>query len=212
MTVTMLEGDITPQWYDAALAARIVGMDIETSGLSIQTDRIATVQLYVPDKGTVMVRKLASPDYLVALLETEHATKIFHHAPFDLGFLVRDLNIWPQNIADTKVAAKILDPKRQKYIHPETSKGSHALISLVWHYFGFKMDKTLAVSNWFEPELSTAQVEYAAKDVEFLPELLKKIELELSTAGLLHLARSAMQHIPTEVILQAKNYKDVYAY
>jgi len=212
MTVEMVKGDIPATWYDAAIAARIVGMDIETSGLSLQTDRIATVQLYVPNMGTIMVRDFANPDYLVALLESPHATKIFHHAPFDLGFLVRDFNIWPDRIADTKVAAKILDPKRQKYIHPQTSKGSHSLQSLVWYYFEFMMDKTLAVSNWFEPELSPAQVEYAAKDVEYLPELLRKIELELSEAGLLHLARKAMAHIPTEVILQAKNYKDVYSY
>lgn len=210
--VTLLDGDITPEWFDGALAAQKIGVDIETSGLNKNTDRIATVQIYVPDMGTVMVRKLYSPEYLVKLLEANDVIKIFHHAPFDLGFLMRDYDLAPKRIADTKIAAKILDPKKQLFIHPETNKGSHALISLVWYYFEFKLDKALAVSNWFAEELSPAQLEYAAKDVEYLPDLLRRLELGLSKKGELRLARDAYKHIPTKVALELKNYEGVYEY
>lgn len=210
--VQLLDGDLTVEWYDAAIAVRTVGMDIETSGLNRETDRIATVQMFVPTQGTVMVRNFDKPRLLIKLLEDRYTTKIFHHAPFDLSFLVRDYSIWPENIADTKVAAKVLDPKRKKFIHPDTGKGSHSLLSLVYYYFGDLLDKSLAVSNWFESELSPAQLLYAAKDVEYLPELLRRIELEISQQGLQKYCREAMNALPSYVMLELKNINDIYGY
>lgn len=212
MSVEMLEGDLTPEWYNLAVSARQVGMDIETSGLNKNTDQIATVQMYVPNAGTVMVRKLYNPKWLIALLETPQTVKIFHHASFDLGFLVRDYPMYPSRIADTKVAAKILDPKKIQFTHPETGRGSHSLQTLVWYYFEDMLDKRLAVSNWFEETLSPEQLIYAAKDVEYLPELLRKLETEISAQGNLRLVRDAYNHIPTKVLLEIKNYEGVYEY
>lgn len=200
------------EWLESALAARIIGVDIETSGLSLERDVIATVQIFIPQKGTIMVRRLQNPTNIIHLIETANTTKIFHHAPFDLGFLVRDYGMWPQRIADTKVAAKILDPKRTRFIHPDTQKGSHSLLSLVWHYFEFKMDKTLAVSDWFQEVLSEEQIAYAAKDVEYLPALLQRLEQELAAQGNLALARSAMAALPTDVMLRIKNFNNIYGY
>lgn len=212
MTVTLLDKDITPQWFDAAKAARIVGMDIETSGLDRNKDRIATIQIFVPEMGTVMVRHMDSPVYVMQLLEARDVIKIFHHAPFDLGFLMRDYPVLPTRIADTKVAAKVLDPKKTQFINPDNGKGSHSLLSLVWYYFEDKLDKSLVVSNWFADDLSPAQLEYAAKDVIYLPELLRRLELELSKKGELRLARDAYKHIPTKIELERKNLADVYEY
>lgn len=210
--VTLINGDIPVKWFNAARAARIVGMDIETSGLDKKADRIATIQMYVPDIGTVMVRNMENPTRLLKLLEDSSTTKIFHHAPFDLGFLMRDYLVMPVSIADTKVAAKVLDPKKRQFMHPTTNRGSHALISLVWYYFEDTLDKSLAVSDWFAPELSEAQLTYAAKDVEYLPGLLARLENELSNKGDLELARNAYKHIPVKIELERKNLDDVYEY
>lgn len=210
--VEMLDGDLTSEWLHLARAARIVGMDIETSGLDKYNHKIATVQLYVPNKGTAMVRNFTSIWNLQELLESPDIVKIFHHAPFDLGFLMYNYPMRPVNIADTKIAAKILDPKRQLFIHPQTGKGSHSLQSLVWYYFEDLLDKTLTVSNWFEPNLRPELVEYAAKDVLYLPRLLRRLERELSNIDRLQLARDAYAHVPTKVALELKNIDGVYEY
>lgn len=211
--VTLLEGDLDPDWLDSAMNALAVGCDIETSGLNRNTDRIATFQMYVPDVGVVMVRKLKNPMNIVKILEEPFVRKIFHYAPFDLGFLMRDYPyLYPDNIADTKVAAAILDPSKQQHCDPITGKGSHSLKTLVHIYFGFEMDKTLAVSNWFARELKPEQLDYAAKDVEYLPSLLVSLETQLKTHGLLKMARKAYNHIPTKVMLDLKGYSDVYGY
>jgi ribonuclease D len=212
LPVMMLEGDLDAEWLHAAKASRCVGVDIETSGLDKYTNKIATVQIYVPNKGTIMVRNFTSIWNIQDLLEDGSTTKIFHHAPFDLGFLMHHYPMLPKNIADTKVAAKILDPRKRLFIHPQTNKGSHSLQTLVWHYFEDMLDKSLAVSNWFDPNLSPAQVEYAAKDVIYLPRLLRRLEQELSKMGDLMLARAAYKHIPTKVALELKNIDSVYEY
>lgn len=210
--VTLLEGDYTQEWYDAAKTDKIVGMDIETSGLDINTDRIATVQMFVPNKGTVMVRKLHNPLVILRLLEDPKIRKVFHHAPFDLSFIMRDFNVYPENIADTKIAAKFVDPKRQRFIHPDTNKGSHSLISLVWYFFRERLDKSLAISNWFSDTLSPAQLAYAAKDVIYLPTMLDLMEKEIKRNKEIKCAQKTMNNIPTHVLLQLKKYNDIYSY
>lgn len=210
--VTMVDGDYPAEWYYAALSATIVGMDIETSGLDKWTDRIATVQMYVPGKGTIMARNLKHPDNILRILEAKETTKVFHYAGFDLGFLMKNYDVSPTRIADTKIAAKMIDPKKQRYFHPETLRGSHSLLALVWYHYKEKWDKSLAVSDWFVPELSQAQIEYAAKDVMYLPDMLLSIEAELRKLGLLRLTRNAYKHIPTRVELDLKRYDDVYSY
>lgn len=208
----LVEGDLPIEWYDDALIARTVGVDIETSGLDKTKDRIATVQVFVPGKGTVIIRRLNDPIWLGALLESSLVNKIFHHAPFDLGFLVRDLSIWPQNISDTKIAAKILDPKRAYFIHPDTHKGSHALVSLVYHYYNVKLDKSLAVSNWFVETLDPKQLAYAEKDVIYLPDMLARMEKKILEDGNYRLLRNVYNGIVPNVILEAKNIKEIYSY
>jgi len=213
MAVFLCEEDYPIEWLHGAVAAKIVGMDIETSGLDRVRDKIATIQMFVPNMGTIMLRKQSTnPTVLLKLLEHKQITKIFHHAPFDLGFLMRDYKVFPEKIADTKVAAKILDPRRISYIHPDTHKGSHALLSLVFHYFGEKLDKTLAVSDWFANDLSEEQLTYAAKDVEYLPALLYNLERALAKQGKVKLARKAMNNIPTKIALELNGMPDIYDY
>lgn len=213
MTVTLVEGDIPLEWIHGARAAGRIGVDIETSGLSPVTDRIATVQMFIPPMGTIMVRKLDNPINLLRLLEDRQTCKIFHHAPFDLGFLQRNFDVTPRSIACTKIAAKMSDPQKIKYFDPDTNKGSHSLKSIVWTMFQDKLDKRLAVSDWFAETLSEKQVDYAAKDVEYLPEILRRLEVDLSKLRILTLFRKASNYIPTKIELEIKNVSsDLYSY
>lgn len=210
--VIMVEGDFPIEWIYGAVAAKTVGMDIETSGLQPTVDKIATVQMYVPGMGTIMVRKLNEPYNLLKLMEDRQTTKIFHHAPFDLGFLQRYYNVLPRTIACTKVAAKLSDPQKMKYFDPDTNKGSHSLKAIVWTMFQDKLNKELATSNWFVEELDPSQVEYAAKDVEYLPEILRRMEVDLAKLRLLRQFRRASNYIPVKIDLEIKKFGDLYSY
>jgi len=200
-------GDIPDDYYHAAIFKhRLVAMDIETTGLDKTRDRIALVQIHVPSKGTVLIRDIKQyPTNLIGLLENRNVTKVFHHAPFDITFLTRDLHLAANNISCTKVAAKILDPNKAMY-------QSHSLKFLLKAHFGIDKNKDLAVSNWLSEELTDAQIEYAAIDVEYLIDLLYVLEVQLLNRGKLKLARDAYKHIPTHVKLEMMNYKDVYGY
>jgi len=208
----LVEGDLPLEWYDAAIIARTVGMDIETSGLDKIRDKLATVQVFVPGKGTVIIRRLKDSHWLGALLESPLTTKIFHNATFDLAFLIRDLGVWPQMIADTILAAKLLDRSKTRFTHPITGKGSHALISLVYHFHGVTLDKSVAVSNWFADTLDPAQLAYAEKDVIYLPDMLQRMEQELLERGDYRLLRNVYNGIVPSVILASKQIEDVYKY
>lgn len=210
--VIMVEGDIPLEWTHGARAAGRIGVDIETSGLSPVSDQIATVQMFVPAMGTIMVRKLNTPINLLRLLEDRQTCKIFHHAPFDLGFLQRKFDVTPRSIACTMIAAKMVDPQRMKYFDPDKNKGSHSLKALVWTMFQEKLDKTLAVSDWFQEELSQAQLDYAAKDVEYLPEILRRLEVDLARLRMLTLFRKTSNYVPTKIELELKKFDDIYGY
>lgn len=199
--------DIPEDWYhEIVFKNRLIAMDIETSGLDRTRDRIACVQIYVPNKGTLLLRTISDmPSKLVTIMEHRQITKVFHHAPFDLSFLMRDYNIAANNIVCTKVAAKILDPNKTMY-------KSHSLWFLLKEHFGIDKNRELTVSDWFAPVLSAEQLEYAAVDVEHLIDLLAILEIQLLKRGKLQLARNAYKHIPTHVRLESLGYKDVYGY
>ena len=207
--INVVDDDVPIEYLQAASSATIVGVDIETSGLHVlKGDRIACVQIHVPEFGTVMVRRLSTfPARLIRLMESCRVTKIFQHAPFDLGFLMHDYTMLnPRMICDTKIAAKILDPNHERFIHPVTHKGSHSLIALVWHYFEDLLDKDTATSNWFSDTLTQRQLEYAAKDVIYLPELLKRLERDIFNKNplLIHQLVKEYQRIPQLVMSQLK--------
>lgn len=215
MNIQIVEGDIPPDWLTHALQGTMVGMDIETSGLNREKDKIAMVQLYVPNRGTILIRYLNEwPTNLAALLENERTTKVFHYASFDLAFLMRDFPfIYPSKLADTKVAAAFFDPKKTYFVD-KAGQGSHRLNVMVERVFGYVMDKSLAISNWFADDLTPAQLDYAAKDVEYLPELLKFLERGIikKDRGLLSPLMAAYQYLPTKVMIDLKVGRDVFAY
>lgn len=207
----LVSGDFPDEWKQAALNSKVIAMDIETSGLDKWTDRIGLIQMYIPDKGTIMLRQFQEPKNLLSIIANGNTTKVFHHAPFDIGFIMRAFNVKPRKIADTKIAAKLYDPKKTTFYHPETGRGSHSLIALVWHYYQIKLDKSVARTDWFN-DLTAEQLNYAAMDVEFLPSILQNLERELSKLKLLSLARETYKHIPTNAALEIKKYNDIYGY
>ena len=197
------QSDITEKFFKSIYACGLVAWDIETSGLDWRVDRLATCQLYVPGSGAVLVRIGQRPSRLLQILADPAVKKLFHHAMFDLRFLISCWSVKPQNIICTKVAAKLLDKDNLQ---------SHSLQSLLCRRLDICLDKSEQKSDWSAPSLTAQQVQYAASDVIYLPSLLTSLETDLRCAGLFDFAQECFRHIPTRAQLEISGYGDIYTY
>ena len=202
---TLHRGDIDGQILDGARSVGQVSWDIETTGLDWATDEIRTVQLAFADAVVIIqLQPWRRPALLNSLLEDRSVRKVFHHAPFDLRFMVGHWNARPANVACTKIAAKILDPGRDK--------SHYSLKPVLERHLGIVISKDQQVSDWSRDELSPAQLAYAASDVRYLRELLSHLLSSAHQKGLADLIESSFAYLPTRVRLDLSGAGDVFAY
>jgi ribonuclease D len=199
----VLDGDLNEFAFAHALGARVIAWDIETTGLDWRADRIGTVQLQVEDMTYIARMRETVPHRLLALVEDPSILKILHHAMFDLRFLAHHWGVVPANVACTKIASKLVDPR--------VPCEDHSLAPLVRRYLGISLDKGPQASDW-TGHLSTAQLLYAANDVRHLERLYEQLDLEIRDRGLLDLRERCYAHLPTQVELEVREFPNVFAY
>jgi len=204
--VRVLGGDLTGDLADAFALSRRIAWDIETTGLDWRRERIGTCQLFAEDVGAVVVSVgEARPSALARLIEDSTVEKVFHHAPFDLRFMVSAWQVSPTAIRDTKVASKILDPT--------APNKTHSLQQLVGRYLGVSLPKgAVRVSDWSASELTDEQVRYATGDVVHLLCLLDVMEVALHASGRSELYDRCCAFLPARVALELGDFPDVFAY
>jgi ribonuclease D len=122
---------------------------------------------------------------------------------FDLRFLCYHWGVTAQNIACTKIAAKLIDPAKRE---------GHSLSNLVREYLGVTLDKSSRKSDWLTWGLSPEQWKYAGDDVKYLHDLLHALLRELEKRDRRNLALMCFAHIPTQVQLEIQGFRDVYGY
>ena len=189
-----------------ASVARLA-LDIETSGLEPASDRIETVQIHAPEIGTALVQIDGSscrPDRICELVENQNLFKVFHHAMFDLRFMVAHWEVRPSRIGCTKVASKLLWPKKPG--------AGHTLKALLDEQLGVAISKEQRLSDWSARRLTPEQISYAAADVEHLLPLLDHLESQLSDARLLEDFVACLDFLPTYVRLNLGKWPDVFGY
>jgi ribonuclease D len=204
--VRVLGGDLPGSIADDFALSRRIAWDIETTGLDWRRDRIGTCQLFSEAVGAVVVTVSEHrPSALARLIEDSAVEKVFHHAPFDLRFMVSAWDVSPVAIRDTKVASKILDPA--------APNETHSLQQLVSRYLGVSLPKgAVRVSDWSAPELTDEQIRYAASDVLHLLRLLDAMETVLRASGRAELYDSCCAFLPARVTLELGDFPDVFAY
>jgi ribonuclease D len=196
------EHDLEPG--DVPLGSTRVACDTETTGLDFRRDRLCTCQFCFGDGRAIVVRVDDSkPEAVCRLLADSHITKVFHHAPFDLGFMVKSWRMRPAKIMCTKISSKLLDPEGLR---------KHNLKALLADRLGVEIDKTESMSNWGADLLTQEQLRYCASDVRYLLELMSVLEGDLRRKGLWELAKACFRHIPTRVRLNLSGYDDIFAY
>ena len=203
-SVELVHGDIDDAFYSRAASAKRVAWDIETSGLDWRTDTIGTCQIAVGESVAVVQLDRRPPHRLQALLENRDVIKVFHHAPFDLRFMVNHWRVKPASIACTKVASKILDPS--------LNSGEHSLKPVLSRELGIDVDKSLQASDWTHAHLTVDQLAYAATDVVFLERLLDHQVERASRAGLQTLLQDCFDFLPTRAQLDIRGSSDVFSY
>lgn len=204
--VRVFSGDLPGNLADTFALSRRIAWDIETTGLDWRRERIGTCQLFSETVGAVVVSVGEDrPAALARLIENSTVEKVFHHAPFDLRFMVSAWRVSPAAVRCTKVASKILDPA--------APNETHSLQHLAGRYLGVSLPKgAVRVSDWSAPELTDEQVRYAAGDVVHLPRLLGAMEAALRASGRGKLYDSCCAFLPARVTLELGGYPDVFAY
>ena len=199
-------GDLPLELANAFASCALLGWDIETSGLDWRSDRIGTCQVFAAEIGAAVVSLSGdTPVRLAGLLENPRVVKVFHHAPFDLRFMVHAWGARPASIRCTKVASKLLDPQAPNEVH--------SLQALAERFLDVRLSKgPVRTSDWSVATLSAEQIDYAVKDVIHLPSLLGALEQALQGKGLDDLYDQCCAFLPARVTLELGGYPDVFAY
>lgn len=109
---------------------------------------------------------------LLERLVSRETLLVFHSGRQDLEILFNATGKLPPNVFDTQIAAMVCGFGEQV---------SYA--ELVGKLTGNVIDKSQRFTDWSVRPLSPKQVEYALKDVEYLPEILEKLSAEIEAKG-----------------------------
>lgn len=199
MTIRYHDQDLSAEAL--ALYTTSVAIDTETMGLNPHRDRLCVVQLS-PGDGSADVVKIAlgqrrAPN-LETLLANPAITKIFHFARFDLGVLFHTFGVTVTPVYCTKVASKLT----------RTYTDRHGLKDLTRELLGIDLSKQQQSSDWGAPELTEAQLAYAASDVLHLHELKAKLDVVLAREGRTHLAEACFRFLPAKAELDLLGWNE----
>lgn len=199
-------GDLPAELATAFGSAPRVAWDVETTGLDWRSARLATCQLFAEGVGVAIISVSGGrPARLAALLGDPAVEKVFHHAPFDLRFMVHSWDVRPASVRCTKVASKLLAP--------DEPNEAHSLQRLAARHLGVTLAKgPVRTSDWSAPRLTDEQVEYAAGDVIHLIALVDVLRGALARQGLSRLYDDCCAFLPARVRLELGSYPDVFAY
>ncbi|WP_280911787.1 hypothetical protein [Streptomyces sp. SAI-208] len=197
--------DLTQEAFQAIIADRNVAWDIETNGLDPKLSDIGICQLFSPSFGACVVTNISQrPPLLAKLLESSDVVKVFHHAPFDLSFMVQKWAVAPRSIACTKIAAKI--------IAPQADPGEYSLKYLMERHFNLRLNKEMRFSDWMSPSLTAEQLQYAVGDVRKLLDLYDLLRDSLESIGRSRLYKECCEFLPTHVQLKLLGCPDPFKY
>lgn len=184
-----------------------VAIDTETQGLNPLRDRLCLVQLSAGD-GVCHLVKFAPGDYaapnLKRLLTRPDVLKIFHFARFDVAVIRHWLGVELSPVYCTKIASKLV----------RTYTDRHGLAALVKELCDIDLSKAQQSSDWAAPDLSDAQLDYAAADVLYLHRLKATLDAMLAREGRTHLAEACFAFLPTRAALDLAGWEetDIFAH
>ena len=184
-----------------------VAVDSETMGLSLVRDPLCLVQIS-DGQGEAHLVQLDRDTYdapnLKRVLTDPSRLKLFHFARFDIAMFMRDLSIVTAPLYCTKIASKLV----------RTYTDRHGLKDLIREVLGRDISKEQQSSDWGAPELTDAQLNYAASDVLHLHALKERLDAMLAREGRTEIAQSCFEFLPTRAALDLAGWEetDIFAH
>ena len=184
-----------------------VAIDTETLGLNPHRDRLCVVQI-TPGDGSADVIQIdkgqAAAPNLVRLLGDDAITKIFHFGRFDLAVLFHAFGVMPKPVFCTKIASRLV----------RTYTDRHGLKDLCSELLEVNLSKQQQSSDWGAPDLSQAQLEYAASDVLYLHRLRTILQQRLIRDGRSEEAAACFEFLPARSRLDLMGWdeQDIFAH
>jgi DNA polymerase I len=162
----------------------VIAVDTETTGLDPLKDKIRLIQIAAENYPVIIVDLFKiSREPLAPLAELLRGTpiKVLQNAKFDLKFLQQAGLPIAGKLFDTMLAAQLLDAGVRSH--------GYNLAELVKVYLGENLSKEQQRSDWSNPNLSSEQLEYAARDAAILLRLREVMKPKLKNARLVETAK-----------------------
>ena len=170
-------------------------------GAKPSRDRLCLVQLSAGD-GEVHIVQLDGENYdapnLKAVLGDRSLVKIFHYARFDLAVIAQYLNVHAAPLWCTKIASKLT----------RTYTDRHGLKDLCRELLG-RFVESAAKLRLGAPDLSDAQLNYAASDVLHLHALKEKLETMLDREGRRPMAEACFEFVLVRAAMDLAGWDDM---
>lgn len=180
----------------------VVAIDCETMGLLPQRDRLCVVQLSSGDGHAHIVQiakgQTDAPN-LCKLLADPQVLKLFHYGRFDIAAMYNAFGTLTAPVYCTKIASKLV----------RTYTDRHGLKNLLHELLQQDISKQQQSSDWGAPELTKAQLDYAASDVLYLHRLKAELDRMLTREDRMEMAQACFDFLPTRAKLDLAGWPEV---
>ncbi len=202
--INFCKNDLNDNLFNIYKQSSYLAVDTEAMGLIHGRDRLCVIQISNEDNITTYVKlEINNPgsEKIKILFEDKNIKKIFHFARFDIAALKCNLQIDTQNIFCTKIASKLA----------RTYTNKHGLKDLIYELVNVELDKSSQSSDWgSENDFSQEQIDYAANDVRYLIEAMKKLILILKREKRYELAEKCFSVIPIYSELDIRKFSNIF--
>jgi DNA polymerase-1 len=201
--VVQSAGELEEHW-PRLLDQRWLGLDCETTGLDVVSDKVCLVQLAPADGSPVVIvdTRAVDPRALVPLVEADAGPVLVgHNLEYDLsmlhqasgGALFCPSTRW---LFDTELLERLLGAS-----WTTAPRGTYSLQQLVQRYLNQDLPKDERLSDWNARELSRDQLDYAAKDAAAVQALAMPVRDAIMAAGMRDVAKVELGCLPFMVWL-----------
>ncbi|AZV79991.1 ribonuclease D [Parasedimentitalea marina] len=185
----------------------IVAIDCETMGLNPHRDRLCVIQMSGGDGNAHIVQvskgQTEAPN-LCRMLEDPEVLKLFHFGRFDIAAMFNAFGALAAPVYCTKIASRLV----------RTYTDRHGLKNLTHELIGVDISKQQQMSDWGAPELTKAQLDYAASDVLHLHRLRSALDKRLAREGRTEMAQACFDFLPMRAKLDLAGWPetDIFAH
>jgi ribonuclease D len=130
--------------------------------------------------------------------------KLFHYGRFDIAVLFKAFGALAEPVWCTKIASRLV----------RTYTDRHGLKDLARELLGVEISKQQQCTDWGAPELTEAQLAYAASDVLHLHAIKEKLDALLAREGRTAMAEACFAFLPVRAALDLAGFvdEDIFAH